>query len=555
MFRYRYRRITFFFGRTILKFIFMDLLLPHLGLRRFSQRTRSRRLRRVAMQFRKLAVNMGGVLIKAGQFLSTRADVLPPEITNELSGLQDEVPPEKFSDIQKVAETEYQKPLKSVFSHVEEQTLAAASLGQTHRAKLVEKDAELNGFSDVVIKVLRPNIEEIIDVDLQALTTVGKWLMRYPPIFRRADVPALIAEFSKTTYEEMDYLSEGKNAETFAENFKDDPDICVPRIVWSHTTKRVLTLEDVSAIKITDYEKITAAGIDRKEVANRLYNTYLQQIFDDGFFHADPHPGNLFVAPQRCRPHESNEENNHWQLTFIDFGMVGRVPDNIKAGLREIAIGIGTKDASRMIKAYQLLGVLLPSADIKLIEEIESKIFDKFWGKSMGELQQISFKEMHEFGKEFREVLYDLPFQIPRDILFLVRCVAILSGMCTGLDPEFNVWLGLNPFANKLITEEAGKNWEYWLKEAENYGQTLLSLPLRLDRALQKIERGQLEIQVKDLNTKFNKIIASNSRIAFSIVFFGLLIGGITFFLSGEMLISTIFFVLTGLTFVRILFK
>ncbi|MCD6401915.1 MAG: AarF/ABC1/UbiB kinase family protein [Anaerolineales bacterium] len=507
------------------------------------------------MQFRKLAVNMGGVLIKAGQFLSTRADVLPPEITNELSGLQDEVPPEKFSDIQKVAETEYQKPLKSVFSHVEEQTLAAASLGQTHRAKLVEKDAELNGFSDVVIKVLRPNIEEIIDVDLQALTTVGKWLMRYPPISRRADVPALIAEFSKTTYEEMDYLSEGKNAETFAENFKDDPDICVPRIVWSHTTKRVLTLEDVSAIKITDYEKITAAGIDRKEVANRLFNTYLQQIFDDGFFHADPHPGNLFVAPQGCRPHESNEENNHWQLTFIDFGMVGRVPDNIKAGLREIAIGIGTKDASRMIKAYQLLGVLLPSADIKLIEEIESKIFDKFWGKSMGELQQISFKEMHEFGKEFREVLYDLPFQIPRDILFLVRCVAILSGMCTGLDPEFNVWLGLTPFANKLITEEAGKNWEYWLKEAENYGQTLLSLPLRLDRALQKIERGQLEIQVKDLNTKFNKIIASNSRIAFSIVFFGLLIGGITFFLSGEMLISTIFFVLTGLTFVRILFK
>jgi predicted unusual protein kinase regulating ubiquinone biosynthesis (AarF/ABC1/UbiB family) len=173
----------------------------------------------------------------------------------------------------------------------------------------------------------------------------------------------------------------------------------------------------------------------------------------------------------------------------------------------------------------------------------------------MGELQQISFKEMHEFGKEFREVLYDLPFQIPRDILFLVRCVAILSGMCTGLDPEFNVWLGITPFANKLIAEEAGKNWEYWLKEAENYGQTLFSLPLRLDRALQKIERGQLEIKVTDLNSKINKIITSNNRIAFSIVFFGLLIGGIAFFLSGEMLTSTIFFVLTALTFLRILFK
>ena len=158
-------------------------------------------------------------------------------------------------------------------------------------------DARKIGFQSVVVKIQRPDIEIIIETDLAALKRVAGWVQKYRPISRRADIPALFREFAKTLYEEIDYQAEAQNVETFAENFSKRPGVCIPRVVWSHCTDHILVLEDVSAIKISDYEAITAAGIDRADVAQRLFETYLQQIFQDGFFHADPHPGNLFIAP------------------------------------------------------------------------------------------------------------------------------------------------------------------------------------------------------------------------------------------------------------------
>jgi predicted unusual protein kinase regulating ubiquinone biosynthesis (AarF/ABC1/UbiB family) len=262
-----------------------------------------KRLRKAARRMRSLAIKMGGVMIKVGQFLSSRVDVLPPEFTDELEGLQDEVPAERFDDLRKVAEAEFQKPLEAVFARIESQPVAAASIGQAHRAWLtkpsagnepvdeknqVEKDADL---IQVIVKIQRPNIEKIVTTDLTALVRVGRWLNWYKPIRRRANISALLADFSKTLFEEMDYINEGKNAELFAQNFADRLRIIVPRVAWAFTTRRVLTLEDVSAIKITDYDAITAMNIDRAEVAQLLFKTYLQQIFIDQFFHADPPPG------------------------------------------------------------------------------------------------------------------------------------------------------------------------------------------------------------------------------------------------------------------------
>ena len=302
--RQRYRRIIFFFARVLISLIFWDVLLPNLGFRSWAQRNRHKRLERVAAQFRQLAIDMGGVLIKVGQFLSARVDVLPDEITDELAGLQDEVPPEEFSDILRVLETEFNFPLNELYLEFNETPVAAASLGQVHQAKLNFDEPTNNNNAppkdnrpaNVVVKIQRPDIENIIATDLAAIRTVGKWLDRYKPISKRANIPALIQEFSLTLYEEVDYLAEGKNAEVFGSNFRHRPGVRVPVVVWSHTTRRVLTLEDVSAIKIIDYESITAAGIDLAAVAERLFQTYLQQIFEDGFFHADPHPGNLFVS-------------------------------------------------------------------------------------------------------------------------------------------------------------------------------------------------------------------------------------------------------------------
>jgi predicted unusual protein kinase regulating ubiquinone biosynthesis (AarF/ABC1/UbiB family) len=300
----------------------------------------------------------------------------------------------------------------------------------------------------VVVKIQRPNIQQIVDTDLAALRVVSGWVNYYPPIRKRANVPALLVEFSRSLYEEIDYLTEGSHAETFAANFASRPEVCVPRVYWNYTTRRVLTLEEIQAIKITDYAQIEAAGIRRSAVASRLFDTYLKQIFEDRFFHADPHPGNLFVVPagafaQAEAPEGQNSED--WKLAFVDFGMTGNVSANQYTALREILIAVGTQDIPRLIRAYQIMGILLPGADLSLLEKATQAAFERFWGKSTTEMVNLGHQEAIAFAKEFGELLYELPFQVPENLILLGRCLGILSGICTGLDPDFNVWTSVMP--------------------------------------------------------------------------------------------------------------
>jgi predicted unusual protein kinase regulating ubiquinone biosynthesis (AarF/ABC1/UbiB family) len=529
--RARYWRIVFFFGRVTFGFIFWEIFLPKIGLKGWARSTRSARFHQIATRFRALAIRMGGLMIKVGQFLSARLDVLPAEITDELSGLQDEVPPEAFDEITKLAEAELGVRLSEKYAWFDETPLAAASLGQVHRARLTAADAETQGFSEVVVKVQRPFIEQIVEVDLSALRRVGGWLQKYKPVSDRADVRELIEEFASTTRAEIDYLAEGRNAETFSANFKENTGVHVPKVVWNVTTRRVLTLENVFAIKLGDYEAITAAGIDRADVAIRLLDTYMQQIFEDGFFHADPHPGNLFVTPLESTDADGKRE---WRLTFIDFGMVGRMPENLRAGLREAVIAVGTQDAARLVQAYKTLGVLLPSADLKLIEMAGAQLFDRFWGKSMKELRQIDHAEMMKFGLQFRELMFEMPFQLPQNLLMLGRSVAILSGMCTGLNPEFNVWISIAPYAAKLVADEGTSNWQTWLDEAGKIFQVLIGLPGRTDRVLTMIERGNLTVQMPLVNRQVVYLEQSVNRLSGGMIFAALLVGGAILYGSNE---------------------
>ena len=549
MLRNRYRRITFFFARILAGIIICDIILPRLGFRTWSTRTRPARLKSIAAHFRSLAIQMGGVMIKVGQFMSTRVDVLPVEITAELSGLQDEVPAEKFSVIQQVAGKEFGIPLLEKFLYVDPEPLAAASLGQVHRARLavdelgwIPQDSCGNEDTDqrqigVVVKIQRPDIEKIVNTDLAALRTIGRWLNRYPPIRKRADVPALLREFSQTLFEEIDYLAEGHNAETFAANFKQIPSVRVPRVVWSHTTKHVLTLEDVWAIKITDYGAIDAAGIDRAEVASRLLDTYLKQIFEDGFFHADPHPGNLFITP--CLP-AGGRHRLSWRLTFVDFGMVGHVSKNVLDALREMMVAVGTQDAHRLVKASQMLGVLLPSADLDLLERAEAAMFERFWGKDMAELRNTDPEELIDFAREFRDLIYDLPFQIPSDLIFLGRAVGILSGMCTGLDPSFNVWEHLAPFAQKLVAAELSRGGMFWLNELGEILRRSINLPQRLNSMLIKMERGDLIVRQPELVNQVRHLEAAVSQVAVSVVFAALILSAVQLYLADEFILSAV---------------
>jgi len=540
--------------------------MTRIGFGGWSTRNRPARMQKSASRFRKLAISMGGVMIKVGQFLSTRVDILPKEVTDELSGLQDEVPPVPFEAIWKVIEGEFAVSPEEQFLDFDPVPLAAASLGQVHRATILQSNPKQstaassskiisgNGHRgnperiEVVVKVQRPDIENLIKTDMEALRTVGRWLQRYKPIRRRANVPALLDEFSRILYEEIDYLAEGRNAEKFATNFNGHPRVRVPKVYWTHTTVRVLTLENVFAIKITDYDAITQANINRQEVASLLLDTYLQQIFEDGFFHADPHPGNLFVEPcpepmiAKISPNAaggSEDKSEHmtaiqWQLTFVDFGMVGHVPPNLRNGLRELVIGIGTRDTQKVVKAYQQMGILLPNADLVMLERASSRIFEQYWGKSMSELTNLSTRDIRVFLDEFRDLIYDLPFQVPQDLIFLARCVNILSGMCTGLDPQFNVFNHLMPYAKKLISDEARNNRRDWVSEFETLARSWLSAPLKLDALIARLERGDISMRNPEVTQQVNSLERTIRSLSFGIIFAALLLGGVQMYLGGS---------------------
>ena len=534
MLKKRYRRILWFFAIILLNMIWWEIILPKIGLRRLARRGRAERFRRVARNFRELAVQMGGVMIKVGQFLSSRLDVLPREITDELSGLQDEVQPETFTNIKTVAEAEFKASLEDKFCYFEETPMAAASIGQVHRAHLCPEPGQTEP-PPVVVKIQRPNIQEIVEIDLKAIRVVGGWLKLYRPISKRADVPALIEEFSRVLHEEIDYVNEGKNAEKFAENFSGDSNVQVPSVYWAFTTRRVLTLQDVQTIKVTDYAAIELAGIDRAEVAERLLGTYLKQIFEDRFFHADPHPGNLFVLPAGDKV---EGERRAWKLVFVDFGMTGQVSDNLFEGLRELLIALGTRDAARVIKAYQEMDVLLHGTDLDLLQKATSRVFRVFWGKSTPQMMEMHKEEAQKFLDEFGDLLYEMPFQIPENLILLGRCLGILSGMCSGLDPNFNIWTSISPYAAKLIEGEKGTGWQTWLKEAGVIITSILGLPRRAESVLDIIEQGELEIRTPSLTHQITRLDQTLRKLTGAIIFAAFLLVSGQLFLGGQIIIS-----------------
>ena len=529
----RYRRIMRFFAGVMARELWWDVLLPRVGLGVVSRRNRKARMRRIAVRYRTLAIRMGGVLIKVGQFMSSRLDVMPREITSELVGLQDEVGAESFDAIRKEVESEFGEPLRSRFFVFDPVPMASASIGQVHRARLCAVASDGLPCPPVVVKVQRPGIQQIVEADLAAIRTAGSWLQRFKSVRRHANVPALIDEFSRSLYEELDYLHEGKNAERFAANFAGQHDVVVPQVIWSHTTKRVLTLQDVGAIKITEYAAIDAAGINRAEVAEKLLDVYLKQVFEDGFFHADPHPGNLFVLPSPTRSSPGG-----WKLVFVDFGMTGELSAEAFIGLREVLLAVGTRDASRLVRAFQKLQVLLPGADLDLLERACKRVFDTLWGKSTREMMRMSTADFSAFAEEFGELLYEMPFQVPENLILLGRCVSILSGMATGLNPDFNVWQGLAPHVQKLVEKDGGTGWRLVLKELGDAARLLFRLPKRTDDLVTRIEQGRVDLRMPEMKQHVARLEHGIRKLAGSIIFAAGLIAGTELYLGGHLEIA-----------------
>jgi predicted unusual protein kinase regulating ubiquinone biosynthesis (AarF/ABC1/UbiB family) len=518
--RARYRRIMRFAARYLVQAWWFELFLPRIGLGRLAARNRPKRLTRIARRFHVLAVDLGGLMIKVGQFMSSRLDVLPPEITTELAGLQDEVPPVPFPAIRSLAEAELGASLDRVFAFVDENPVAAASLGQVHRARLATEDAEQTGLLDVVIKIQRPGIDKVIDVDLRALRRVAGWLSRVRAVSDRVDMPALVEEFALTSLDEIDYLHEAASAERFAEIFADDDRVSVPELVWERTTRRVLTLQDVTAIKINDLDGLRAAGIDPAEVASDFAAVMFDQVFVHGYFHADPHPGNIFITPLMGA-------GRAWKFTFVDFGMMGDVPDGLRRGLRKSLIAAASRDGKGMVDGIQEVGALLPSADTAELERAMTKLFARFGGMGFAELQKVDPREFRAFAIEFGDVVRSLPFQLPENFLLIVRAMSLTSGMCSSLDPAFNIWNAVEPYSAQLIRDETGNVIQDFARQVVSTLGILARLPQRADSLITRIDEGTITVQTPRLDRRLATIERGIRQAIAAVIFAALLIGGI----------------------------
>lgn len=518
----RRRRILRFAGWNLAVTWFYELLLPRVGLTAVAERTRSRRMQRFARRFHGLAVELGGLMIKVGQYMSSRLDVLPPEITKELEGLQDEVPAVPFDDIRALAEAELGMPLHHAFSAIDETPVAAASLGQAHRARLRPADAELTGLDHVVIKVQRPGIDSIVSVDLAALRRVGRWLSKVRIVSSRVDAPALVEEFAATSLDEIDYLHEAASSVRFAEQFAGDPRVRVPEVVWERTTRKVLTLQDVTAVKITDAEGLRAAGIDPRDVAPVFAAVMFDQLFTDGFFHADPHPGNVFVTPTA----PTAGDGPAWTLTFIDFGMMGTVPPTTRSGLRKMLIAAASRDGKGLVAAARELGVLLAGSDTSELERALTQLFARFGGMGFAELREVDPREFREFGREFEHVVRTLPLQLPENFLLIIRAMSLTSGVCSALDPSFNLWDSVEPYAQQLLREERGNLVEDLGKQALENLALAWRLPKRFDELADRLDQGTLAVTSPALERRVARLERTMGRIVSAVLFVGLLVAG-----------------------------
>ncbi len=542
--RRRYRRILRFFAGMIGHLILLDIVLGRLPfIRQRIQASRAARLRRMARHFRTLAVTMGGVLIKLGQFLSARVDVLPAEITEELAGLQDEVPPVPFGAI----EVALQQELGSISAHFvdfESIPLAAASLGQAHRARLRNDRGEL---SNVVVKVQRPGIEDVVRTDLAALRVVARWVMRYKPIRRRANVPALMEEFARTLWEELDYYAEAANAERFAQLMAGETDVAVPAVYHAHSTSRVLTLENVEGIRIDNVTAMQAAGISPTAVAERLLDVYFKQVFQEGFFHADPHPGNIFVRPRPRPPEATIETPTPFQITFIDFGMMGNIQTLMGENLRRILLAVAKRDAAALTQIYSDMGFFLAGADLDRITEAQEAVLGRLWGRSLQEMARPSREEVQELGSEFKDLLREFPFQVPQDFIYLGRAVGMLSGLTSQLHPDVNLWTQMERYALEIVGNEGAKLFAPDLLLAEL--RTLIAVPGQMRRLLQLAETGKLQVRtVEDIGTtrRLARLERRVNRLNTTVLASAALVAGTLLYTNGNTVVALLFWGIAG---------
>jgi predicted unusual protein kinase regulating ubiquinone biosynthesis (AarF/ABC1/UbiB family) len=468
---------------------------------------------KVLTAFRQTAIKLGVLMIKLGQFLSSRADILPERALVVLTSLQDEVPPEPFSHVARTIENELGQPIERIFSSFERKCTAAASLGQVHKAVLASTG------QTVAVKVQRPNIEQLISTDLNTLRFVIWIITHLVDTKNFIDLWALYREFRRTVYEEVDFTAEGTNAQRFAEIFQDNPAIYIPQVYDHYMTRRVLVLEWIDGIKINDYATLDKLGINRLEVATRTVRAYFHQFFEVGFFHADPHPGNIFV--------KQGSDPDNPVIAFLDFGMVGAITPRMRKLIRELFVSLVTRDTHAIVTTLGKLGFIGEGANLTAIERAVALLLEQFYGLTLSQWRSLDVREV---GPEFIDLIYGQQFRIPAQFAFSGRAISTLVGVATGLAPNFNFIETAVPYTKQFLDLDArGINeiMQEFVCQTLESARIAISLPRSIERLITSLESGQ--INVRRAGTTNGKRSMHNDRLPLALMFLGSIGGGIFF--------------------------
>ena len=431
---------------------------------------------------------LGATFIKLGQILSTRSDLLPPEYLAEFAKLQDAAPTIPLKAVQETIRTELGRPSEAIFATFDPTPLAAASIGQAHAATLLDG-------TEVVVKIRRPGVVEQVEEDLEILQHLAATASRRSEFASQYDLVGLAQEFAETLRAELDYMREGRNAERFAANFGGDATVHIPRIFWEVTTMRVLTLEHIRGIKINDLTALEAAGIDRAVVAERAARIILKMVFEDGFFHADPHPGNFFIEPGG-------------RIGLIDFGMVGTIDERTQEHLVKLLLAVTSQDADRLVDAFLELGVTQQQVDRSLLGSDLERLVARYYGQPLGDIA------LGPLLSEMLTIVRRHHLRLPTNLALLVKTMVMNEGLGTQLDPKFRLTGVLVPYAQRLMLRQYSPF--FWTKRLGQAGLDAAwlgtELPQQLRRLLGELERGNLKMNmhpsdVESVMRRFERLV------------------------------------------------
>ncbi len=456
-----------------------------------------------AERLRHALEELGPTFIKFGQILSTRHDLVPEAYITELARLQDMVAPFGYDEARKVIEKELGKQIEDVFLSFDPEPIAAASIGQVHRARLLEGD-------EVAVKVMRPGVERLVEIDLAIMMSLARFAERHIKESKFFNPVGFVEEFSRIIRHEIDYVHEAKNAERFYNNFAGSQTVRIPKIYWKYITRHVLTQEYSDGIKISDIAQIDASGLDKKKITIDIANAYLKMVFEDGFYHADPHPGNILVTREGI-------------IVFLDFGMAGYVDPELRECLVNLVIAIQRNDVGFLIESLTEMGLIVEGGDSPAFRIKLEELINQYYSMST------KFIDPVRFLRDLIDILIKSRGKIPSNIMLLSKTLVIRDQIARKIDPDHNFAELVEPYVKKMIGERTSPS--YILKETAravwDFARLVKSLPRRVNNILAKAEKGTMkfELEHRGFEALVEELDVTSNRVSFSLIISALIVG------------------------------